>query len=374
MKLLCNGLWSFFFLSIGVLAQNPQVSSPDRNLEVQIVSMAPLQYRVMFQNEKISASSQLGFQWAKPNLRLTHFQLVRAANRSVKAPWKPILGEQDLIENEYQELTLTLNSHTTPQVEMDLIVRVYNDGFAFWYHFPTQPQVKHFIVQEELSEFSLTSDPTTYRIPGDYKTNEYLYQKTKLSEVKALAASDQEKDIELREPIGDSFVQTPLLMQTNRGVFLQLHEAALIHYPVMQLEVDRTALKLTSHLVPDAVGNKAYLETPFSTPWRAMHIAKNPEGIVDSPPILNLNEPTSYSSTDWIKPQRFIGVWWERHVGKGTWEYASGRHAANTQNVKKYIDFASQFGLDGVLVEGWNKGWEDWFGNWKENVFDFVTP
>lgn len=354
--------------------QFPSIVSPDQQISVQIISTQPLKYRVLFEGKVVIQPSALGFQWSKPKVELTHFVLKSSETQTIHAPWKPFLGEQSDIPNDYQELTLHLESTSSPQILVDLKFRVYNDGFAFRYHFPTQPTVKHFVVQDELSEFNLTTDPTTYWIPGDYETNEYLYQKTKLSEIRALEASAQEKDIALKEPIGDYFVQTPLLMYTSDPIFLQLHEAALVHYPVMHIEVDREKRSLKSHLVPDAVGNKAYLETPFSTPWRVMHISKTPEGILDSPLILNLNEPSSYTSTDWIKPQRFIGVWWEMHVGKGSWQYSGGQHAANTENVKRYLDFAAEYGLDGVLVEGWNEGWEDWFGHWKENVFDFVTP
>lgn len=225
-----------------------------------------------------------------------------------------------------------------------------------------------------MTEFNFGEDLRAFWIPGDYETNEYLYNTTRLSEIDALSASDKEKDIALKEPIGKNFVQTPLLLQNGNGVYIHLHEAALVNYPVMQLELDQKNFKFTSHLVPDGVGNKAYLETGFKTPWRTLIISDRAEDILASDLILNLNEPSKIGDTSWIKPQKFIGVWWEMHVGKGTWPYEGGKHAANTENVKRYIDFAAKYGIDGVLVEGWNEGWEDWFGNWKEEVFDFVTP
>jgi hypothetical protein len=229
-------------------------------------------------------------------------------------------------------------------------------------------------VSDELTQFSVARDHKTFWIPGDYDTNEYLYNTTKLSEVDAITAANKEPDIAVKSLIGPNAVQTPLMMKSNDGLYINIHEAALINYPAMNLVLDKKTLTLTSHLVPDAVGNKAYLQTPTQTPWRTIIVSDKAADVLSSKTILNLNEPSKIENTDWIKPQKFVGMWWEMHVGKANWDLASKKHGANTENVKRYIDFAARFGFDGVLVEGWNQGWEDWFGNWKENVFDFITP
>jgi hypothetical protein len=189
-----------------------------------------------------------------------------------------------------------------------------------------------------------------------------------------VTAAAKETDIALKSVIGPNVIQVPLMLKTPTRMYINLHEAALVNYPVMHLALDKKTFTLTSHLVPDAVGNKAYLQTPFTTPWRTINVSDKATDILASKMILNLNEPSKITDVSWITPQKFIGMWWEMHVGKATWEKASGKHGANTANVKTYIDFAAQHGFDGVLVEGWNEGWEDWFGNWKENVFDFITP
>ncbi len=190
--------------------------------------------------------------------------------------------------------------------------------------------------------------------------------------VEAVKAADKEKDIALKSVIGPNAIQTPLLCKTADGLYISLYEAALLNYPVMHLQLDKKTLTLTSQLTPDAVGNKAYLQTPAKTPWRTILVSDKATDLLASKLILNLNEPAQIGNTSWIKPQKFVGMWWEMHIGKATWEKAGGKHGANTQNVKKYIDFAAKYGFDGVLVEGWNVGWEDWFGNWKENVFDYA--
>jgi hypothetical protein len=243
----------------------------------------------------------------------------------------------------------------------------------------------HFIVEEENTQFHLTADHKTFWIPGDFDSNEYPYNETKLSEVKALPVSAEAIAISVRAPFDNNGVQTPLMMKTSEGMYINIHEAALVNYPAMDLVIDRSSFTLKSVLVPDAVGNKAYLITPAKTPWRTIIVSDKATNIIAANRmILNLNEPCKIENTSFIKPQKFVGVWWEMHVGKSSWDYSGGQvgsqqatkvpHGANTTNVKRYIDFAAKNGFDGVLVEGWNTGWEDWFGKWKEDVFDFVTP
>lgn len=365
----------FFFSLTSLFAQNTiTVSSPNQNLYIKISTEGTIKYAVEFQGIEIIQPSSLGFELNRPDVSLSNFELLNQTQKTVNESWKPLFGEKSKIRNHYNEIILELQSSDIRAIKVNVVFRVFDDGIGFRYEFPEQEGFKHFIVGEELTQFNLGQDMGAFWIPGDYETNEYLYNTSPLSEVDALAAAEKEKDIALKEPIGKYFVQTPLLLQSKEGIFIHLHEAALVNYPVMQLELNPETFRLTSHLVPDAVGNKAYLETGFKTPWRTLIISDKASDILASDLILNLNDPPKIEDTSWIKPQKFIGVWWEMHVGKGTWPYEGGNHAANTENVKNYIDFAAKYGIDGVLVEGWNEGWEDWFGNWKEEVFDFVTP
>lgn len=349
------------------------ISSPDNSLQLSITENGIVQYALAYKGISLVQPSSVGMKLNRPEISLHEFEVLGHSKKTVDETWKPLFGEKSKINNTYNELTLNLKSKDQG-IMVKVIFRVFNDGLGFRYEFPKQEGFQHFILGEELTEFNFGEDLRAFWIPGDYETNEYLYNTTRLSEIDALAASDKERDIALKEPIGKNFVQTPLLLQNKEGVYIHLHEAALVNYPVMQLELDQKNFKFTSHLVPDGVGNKAYLETGFKTPWRTLIISDRAEDILASDLILNLNEHSKIGDTSWIKPLKFIGVWWEMHVGKGTWPFEGGKHAANTENVKRYIDFAAKYGIDGVLVEGWNEGWEDWFGNWKEEVFDFVSP
>jgi hypothetical protein len=249
--------------------------------------------------------------------------------------------------------------------------------------FPLQPKLNHFIIAEELTQFDVSGNHTTFWIPGDYDTNEFKYNTSKLSDVDA-SSSGMSQEIHAKTFFDKNAVQTPLMMKSADGLYINIHEAALVNYPAMNLIVDKSSNTLNAHLVPDATGNKAYLQAPAVTPWRTIIVSDKATDILASKMILNLNEPSSIKDVSWIKPQKMIGVWWEMHIGKSSWDYSGGQvgsqqasrvpHGANTANVKKYIDFAAKNGIQGVLVEGWNTGWEDWFGQWKEDVFDFVTP
>jgi hypothetical protein len=358
-----------------ILAQVPlELSSPDGQLSLRIDNQQILTYSLVHQGNILLQPSQLGFLLSKPKLDLSEFEIFQSQEKEVNQTWSPLFGEKSSIQDQYRELILSLKTKTQPALEMQLTFRLYNDGLGFRYTFPEQEVLKHFIIEEELTEFKLGADHLAFWIPGDYDTNEFLYQTTRLSDIRALKANAEEIDIAVKHPAGDQVIQSPLQLVTDQGYYLHLHEAALGNYPVMQLELNKADFSLQAHLVPDAVGNKAYLQTGSSTPWRSIIVSKTPEGILASNLILNLNDPAPAGDYSWITPQRFIGVWWEMHVGKGSWDLASRKHAANTDNVKKYIDFAANYGIQGVLVEGWNQGWEDWFGNWKEEVFDFVSP
>ncbi len=350
------------------------LESPDGKLKLEVfrTENGNVSYTLNYNNNAVLKPSRLGFLLAKPQLTLNRFNVIDMQTSSVENSWEPVLGEVRTIRNHYNELDLLLEG--TTGIGINVRFRVFNDGMGFRYEFPEQPEFDHFIIQEELTEFAMAGNHLAFWLPGDYDSNEYLYNTTRLSEVEALEAAGKEKDIAFPTLIGPNYVQTPLMMKSDEGLYINLHEAALVNYSTMQLELDRDSFKLTTHLVPDAVGNKGYLETPAKSPWRTVLVSDLPEAILASKMILNLNEPSELEDTSWIKPQKFIGVWWEMHIGKATWDLASGQHAANTENVKKYLDFAGEFGFDGVLVEGWNTGWEDWFGHWKEDVFDFVTP
>ncbi|XWW47483.1 glycoside hydrolase family 97 protein [Fibrella sp. USSR17] len=364
--------------SIQTAAQttNITITSPDKSiiLAVSHGTSGSVTYRVTYKGKRVIEPSSLGFILSKPAVSLTRFTVVGVDSVTIDDTWKPVWGEVSQIRNHCKELRVTLADQSGSGIQMQVRFRVFNDGIGFRYEFPTQPNLTHFVVADELTQFALSADHQTFWMPGDYDSNEYLYNTTKLSQVAALAAIKQEKDIALQSAIGDNAIQTPLLFKTADGLYISLYEAAVLNYPIMHLLLDKKTLTLQSQLTPDAVGNKAYLQTPSKTPWRTIIVSDKATDIVGSKLILNLNEPSVIADPSWIKPQKFMGVWWEMHIGKGNWAKALGKHAANTQNVKKYIDYAAKNGFDGVLVEGWNQGWEDWFGNWKEEVFDFVTP
>jgi hypothetical protein len=370
----------FLYISVSMpfnlMAQETEtILSPDANQKVVIKrnTSGEITYQLSYKGKPVIQASKIGFQLEKPSIQLENFQWEKAAQTTFSEDWEPVWGEQKTIKNNYTQAVIQLESKETA-VKINLVFRVFNDGVGFRYEFPQQNNLHHFIVKEEKTQFTLAGNHTAFWIPGDYDTNEYLYNTTPLSEINAIAAAGKEKDIALQSLIGENTVQTPLMLKTKNGLYINIHEAALVNYPVMHLTLDKSIYSFTSQLTPDAVGNKAYLQTPSHTPWRTIIVSDKATDLLASKTILNLNEPSKIKDVSWIKPQKFIGMWWEMHVGKSDWAKASGKHGANTENVKRYIDFAAKNGFDGVLVEGWNEGWEDWFGNWKENVFDFVTP
>ena len=345
-------------------------------------------YSVYFEDKPIINTSRLGIKLADDSAFDKHFEITGSEKTMVDDYWEPVWGEVNKIRNHYQQVTIHLRQKDSPKRLLNIVFRVFEDGVGFRYEFPDQPNLKYFIVSDELTEFSLTGDHKTFWIPGDYDSNEYPYTVSPLSQVDASVLAKSATDIAVRyvpDPYG---IQTPLMMKTAEGLYINIHEAALVNYTSMQLHVDRKTFKLTANLVADAVGNKAYMSAPCKTPWRTIIVSDKAADILASKMILNLNDPSVIENTSWIKPMKFVGVWWEMQTGKSTWAYSdrldtlgadgklipNGKHGANTANVKRYIDFAAKNGIQGVLVEGWNTGWEEWFGNWKENVFDFVTP
>ncbi len=321
--------------------------------------------------------------------------------KTIDQTWQPVWGEVRDIRNHYEQLVIHLEKTDPPGAReggqqatpathrlLDLVFRVFADGVGFRYVFPRQANLNYFVVTDERTQFHLAGDHKTFWIPGDYDSNEYPYSETRISGIDNKEMVDSSTAICVRDAPDRYAVQTPLMMKTDDGLYINIHEAALIHYPAMQLHVDHASHCLSASLVPDAVGNKAYLHAPFSTPWRTIIVSDKATDILASKMILNLNDPSKIANTSWIKPMKFVGVWWGMQTEKYTWSYSdyadsvgpdgrpipNGRHGANTANVERYIDFAAANGIAGVLVEGWNVGWEDWFGHWKENVFDFVTP
>ncbi len=346
------------------------------------------EYAVSYNQQQVIKPSRLGIKLANDVGFDQHLQVINTETTNVDESWKPVWGEVSTIRNHYRQLTVHLKQRDAPGRLVDIVFRVFDDGVGFRYEFPQQPNLRYFVVSDELTEFSLTGDHKTFWIPGDYDSNEYSYTTSKLSEVDAFVPYKAATDIAVRVVSDQYGVQTPLMMKTANGLYINIHEAALVNYTSMQLHVDRSTFKLSANLVPDAVGNKAYMVAPGKTPWRTIVVSDEAGEILSSKMILNLNEPSKIADPSYIKPMKFVGVWWEMQTGKSTWSYAasindvdangnlkpSGKHGATTANVKHYIDFAAKNGIGGVLVEGWNRGWEEWFGNWTEDVFDFTKP
>ena len=381
-------LLSIIFLLIASRVQaddSLSLSSPNRLISVTFYHSldGQIKYGVYYKKKLFIKPSGLGMTFKNPDLLLSKFDIVKSDQRQVNETWQPVWGEVKTIRNNYNELAVQLKDKSGSGVLLNIVFRVFDDGAGFRYEFPTQEKLNHFIVTQELTQFALDGDHMAFWIPGDFDTNEFRYNHTKLSAVDA-ASSAMSQEIFAKTFFDKNAVQTPLMMKSADGLYINIHEAALVNYPAMDLVVDKTNFTLNCHLVPDAVGNMAYLQTPSTTPWRTIIVNDKATEILASKIILNLNEPSKIKDPSWIKPQKFVGVWWEMHIGKSSWDYSGGQvgsqqatkvpHGANTANVKKYIDFAAKYGFDGVLVEGWNTGWEDWFGQWKENVFDFVTP
>lgn len=369
--------------------QSSQISLSMKNVGFTFMlnSKGAPQYALSYGKLKAVLPSSLGFKLDQDIELVENFKVIKVDSSTVDETWKPVWGEVSQIRNHYKQLTVHLAQQGEKSILLDIVFRVFEDGVGFRYEFPTQNNLKSFVVKDELTEFNMTGDHKSFWIPADFDSNEYKYTSSPLSQVDArkwgLISSGK---IEINIP--DQYaVQTPLMMKTADGLYINIHEAALIDYSSMQLHVDRADFKLKSSLVPDARGNKAYMRSPFKTPWRTIIISNQATDILSSKMILNLNEPSKMENTSWIKPMKFMGVWWEMQVGKTSWNYTdqmdtlhqtgkyipNGRHAANTANVKHYIDFASKNGIEGLLVEGWNKGWEEWTDD-KEEKFDFVTP
>ena len=369
-----------------------QQTSPDGNvvLSFSLKADGTPTYKITYKGKPVINESTLGFTLKKDEPLTNHFKVVSDSKSTFKETWKPVWGEEKEILNHYNELLVQLKQDKTNRL-MNIRFRVYNEGVGFRYEFPTQKELTYFVIAEENTQFAMTGDHTAWWIPGDYDTQEYDYNESKLSEIRGLMKQSMTDNVSqyVFSPTG---VQTALMMKTKDGLYINLHEAALVDYALMNLNLDDKNFIFQSWLTPDAKGDKGYLYTPTKSPWRTVMVSDDARNILASRLILNLNDPCALADTSWIKPVKYIGVWWEMITGKSSWAYTddlptikldevdytkvkpNGTHAANNDKVRRYIDFAAKHGFDQVLVEGWNVGWEDWFGHRKDYVFDFVTP
>lgn len=367
-------------------AQQLQSPSGDLILNFSLSQTGEPTYTVSYKGNKVIETSKLGISLTK-GLPLTQgFKIISSFENSVDTSWEPVLGEQSVIRDHYNALKLQLKQEKSGK-RLDVVFKAFDEGIAFRYEFPFENTVEYFVISDENTEFNLTGNHQAFWIPGDFDSQEYVYNETKLSDVD-ISKLDLNNGIALQSIYDNNRVQSPLMMKSTEGLYINIFEAAVVNYPVMHLDLNTKTFQLKSSLVPNALGEKAYLRSPSVSPWRTIMVSDDARDIVSSKMILNLNEPNKIEDTSWIKPMKYVGIWWEMHVGISTWDFAgsqnaqntggeliaSGRHGATTENTKRYIDFAATHGFDGVLVEGWNVGWEDWFGKWKEDVFDFITP
>lgn len=371
------------------------LTSPDGRLQLSfdLTTDGTPTYKMDYNNKPVIATSRLGLELKNQKSLLDGFKMERVSRSSFDETWQPVWGEQSSIRNHYNEMAVCLsqpddNGHLR---EMIVRFRLYDDGVGFRYEWPAQDNFTYFTIKEERTEFAMTGDHTAYWIPGDYDTQEYDYTISRLSEVREKMPAVKFSYNVSSTVFSDTGVQTSLQLKTDDGIYLNIHEAACVDYSTMHLNLDEKRMVLTSWLTPDARGDKGYLMAPCHSPWRTVMVTSTATAALDSKLILNLNEPCKLEDTSWIHPTKYMGVWWEMIVGKSSWAYSNasavnldsidyktmkpnGIHGANNDNVKRYIDFAAENGFDQLLVEGWNIGWEDWFGHEKDYVFDFVTP
>lgn len=384
-----HSLFIAFFLCLGSFASAQQLTSPDGNLSLEFMEQADgvPAYRLDYKGKPVLISGRLGLLTEEADLT-RGFKQTNLERASVDNYWNPVWGEYNRVRNHYNEMTVTLEQPETGRI-LNIRFRLFNDGLGFRYELPLQRKMNYLTVKDEVTEFNLTGNHKAFCIPGDYDTNEFAYTTAPLSEI----AVDMEKRIAKKsyesKAEGGLTVQTPLMMKSEDGIYLNIHEAALVDYAGMLLNVDDKQFKLSAHLTPDKLGKKGYLQLPVLSPWRTVIVSDDARDILASQLIYNLNEPCQYEDTSWIRPMKFVGVWWEMFTGEGkTWAYSdfyqakpgitdyaklkpNGHHPANTAHVKEYIDFASAHGIDGILVEGWNEGWEDWASYRKDRQFLF---
>ncbi|MFP9118333.1 glycoside hydrolase family 97 protein [Flavobacterium sp. RNTU_13] len=387
-----NKLFAACMLLIGMMVSAQQLSSPNKNLQLTFALSAKGEptYALTYKNKPVIKTSKLGIDTKDIAPLLNGFTIDKTETSTFDETWTPVWGEEKSIRNNYNELLVTLSQKDQKGRYIRIRFRLFNDGLGFRYEFPEQPELNYFTIKEEHTQFALAGDHKAFWLPGDYDTQEYSTVTSKLSEVrgKMKAAVTPNASQTTFSPTG---LQTPLMMKSADGLYINIHEAALVNYSCMSLNLDDKNMVLESWLTPDAIGNKGNIQTSSTSPWRTIIVSDKAGDILMSRLVYNLNEPTQFKDVSWIKPVKYVGVWWEMITGKSTWAYndltnvhlgeldysktkPNGKHAANTAHVKEYIDFAAKHGFDAVLVEGWNEGWEDWFGKSKEFVFDFITP
>ena len=393
MKAICIKLTCFLlvlFMSSAAMAES--IASPNGQLQLNfsVNSQGEPVYELFYKGKAVIKPSKLGLELKNDPGLMNGFTLADTQTSTFDETWEPVWGEVKQIRNYYNEMAVTLDQKAQ---DRNIIIRfrLFDDGLGFRYEFPLQKNLNYFVIKEERTQFAMTGDHKAFWIPGDYDTQEYDFTESKLSEIRGLMKSAITGNASQTQfsPTG---VQTSLQMKTADGLYINLHEAALVDYSCMHLNLDDKNLIFESWLTPDAVGDKGYMQAPCKSPWRTVIVSDDARDILASKLTLNLNEPCAYEDVSWIKPVKYVGVWWEMIAGKSTWAYTddlpsvklgetdysktkpNGRHGANNENVKRYIDFAAAHGFDQVLVEGWNEGWEDWFGHSKDYVFDFVTP
>lgn len=370
-----------------------QLKSPNQKLQMEfsLQSDGTPSYRLNYKDKVVIKPSKLGLELKNDTKSLLNdFTVIDTKTSTFDETWKPVWGELASIRNHYNELAVTLNQKGTDR-QLIIRFRLFDDGLGFRYEFPSQKNLTYFVIKEERSQFAMTGDHTAFWIPGDYDTQEYDYTTSKLSEIRGLTKIATTENVS-QKSFSPTSVQTSLMLKTGNGLYINLHEAALIDYSCMHLNLDDKNMIFESWLTPDAKGDKGYMQAPGHSPWRTIIVSDDARDILASKMTLNLNDPCKIEDTSWIKPVKYVGVWWEMITGKSTWAYTdeypsvalgvtdfvnakpNGKHGANTANVKKHIDFAAANGFDAVLVEGWNVGWEDWFGHSKDYVFDFLTP
>lgn len=381
------------FLLLAAVGKAQNLSSPDGNLLLKtVVERGIPYYELSYKGKAVLAPSRLGLDIKYERGLMNDFSVKSVQKDSLDESWKPVWGEQSLIRNHYNEMLLTLEQGFSGRT-LNIRFRLFNDGLGFRYEFPEQSTLNKFVINEELTQFNLAHDYTAFCMPGDYDTNEFTYTTAPLSQIREEMPKQSVamKSYEAKSA-GDLIIQTPLMLKGSNGLYINIHEAALVDYAAMELNVNDKSFCLTACLVPDKNGDKGFLQTPCFSPWRTVVVSDDARNILASKLILNLNEPCGYADTSWIKPMKYIGVWWEMFIGTGKdWAYSSynrakpgvtdyskltpnGRHAANTDNVKRYIDFAAKHGFAAVLVEGWNEGWEDWTAYTKNRQFSFTSP
>lgn len=393
MKTICTKFACFIFALFACSAAMAEsITSPNGQLQLNFSVNAQGEpvYELSYKGKVVIKPSKLGLELKDDPGLMNGFTLTDTKTSTFDETWEPVWGEEKQIRNHYNELAVTLNQKAQ---ERNIIIRfrLFDDGLGFRYEFPLQKNLNYFVIKEEHTQFAMTGDHTAFWIPGDYDTQEYDYTESKLSEIRGLMEGAITPNSS-QTPFSPTGVQTSLQLKTADGLYINLHEAALVDYSCMHLNLDDKNFIFESWLTPDAQGNKGYLQAPCTSPWRTVIVSDDARDILASRITLNLNEPCAYEDVSWIKPVKYVGVWWEMIAGKSTWAYTdelpsvklgetdykktkpNGRHGATNENVKRYIDFAAENGLDQVLVEGWNEGWEDWFGHSKDYVFDFVTP